>query len=770
MTPLRRTLAGAVIGSMTLLVFGPLLAGKVIFERDVYHLWHGQMEGIVRAVAEGGLPLWDPTVSFGEPLMELPAQLLYPFTWLGMIMSAGKYYSLSVLFHHLFGGLGMLLLLRALRASETACLLGTVLWMSSGPWLSTANMLNLFTGTSWIPWMMLAAERTATHPTVRSALLWGASVAACLLTCSEPVFMGGLLAGVWYLFRFLQLRGSVPRYLILGSLALTTAILLSAGQWFPLVGNLAGTARANLPENVRTYWSLHPLLLLQIPYPLFYRSLPFVWAESFDDFVSPLLHSVYAGIGPLVLAGIAVAGLKGRGRLLGAVFAASILFALGGYAPAYDLIADHTPILASLRFPVKAMLLASFVLSVLAALGWDQARQDWRRGRAAVAGFLLGLVVLCVIGVRLVGPLIASKPSFTDVLWSLAGFGPTVVIGAMMMYALSRMDKTLGHRLLLMACVALPTTYSHARLNEMAPEALLTYRPPMVDAFFGDGGKRLYFRTRDQDTPKVADLNRKAPPGFEWEVAVALSVKQILPPTASRIFGIRSSFDDDIKNVQTRYIRLLSQLLRDAHGTPGELRVMQAAGVTHMVTLDTKGTDALTLVHSERTLMGDMVYLYRVPGPLPWCFVVDGIRNVDNYRAAIDLAYSGYDLRSIAIDPEMAPQPPSGAGRGECSVEVDGTSRTVATITSPRDGLAVFLDAWAPGWTATLDGQPAPVTRANLAFRGVAAPAGTHRVELRYRPQRLFVGLWISGLSLAAAVAAFIASAKRAKSADAFAL
>ena len=201
----------------------------------------------------------------------------------------------------------MLLLLRALAASELASLLGTVLWMSSGPWLSTANMLNLFTGTSWLPWMMLAAGRTATRPTVRNALLWGASVAACLLTCSEPVFMGGALAGAWYVFRCWQVRGRLTPALGLGALALATAVLLSAAQWFPIMASIGGTARANLDHDIRTYWSLHPLLLLQMAFPLFYENLPIVWSSEFDDFTYPLLHSVYAGIGPLSLAGIAVA-------------------------------------------------------------------------------------------------------------------------------------------------------------------------------------------------------------------------------------------------------------------------------------------------------------------------------------------------------------------------------------------------------------------------------------------------------------------------------
>jgi uncharacterized membrane protein YfhO len=37
-----------------------------------------------------------------------------------------------------------------------------------------------------------------------------------------------------------------------------------------------------------------------------------------------------------------------------------------------------------------------------------------------------------------------------------------------------------------------------------------------------------------------------------------------------------------------------------------------------------------------------------------------------------------------------------------------------------------------------------PIVPANLAYQGVAVPAGTHRLELRYRNPLLFAGAAIS--------------------------
>jgi uncharacterized membrane protein YfhO len=45
---------------------------------------------------------------------------------------------------------------------------------------------------------------------------------------------------------------------------------------------------------------------------------------------------------------------------------------------------------------------------------------------------------------------------------------------------------------------------------------------------------------------------------------------------------------------------------------------------------------------------------------------------------------------------------------------------------------------------ATVDGAPAQILRADYALRAVRVPQGTHRIEFRYRPRWLGVGLFMS--------------------------
>ena len=47
-----------------------------------------------------------------------------------------------------------------------------------------------------------------------------------------------------------------------------------------------------------------------------------------------------------------------------------------------------------------------------------------------------------------------------------------------------------------------------------------------------------------------------------------------------------------------------------------------------------------------------------------------------------------------------------------------------------------------------MDGHEAALLRANVAFRAVAVPAGTHVVEMRYRPRALPLGLGLSATAV----------------------
>jgi len=60
----------------------------------------------------------------------------------------------------------------------------------------------------------------------------------------------------------------------------------------------------------------------------------------------------------------------------------------------------------------------------------------------------------------------------------------------------------------------------------------------------------------------------------------------------------------------------------------------------------------------------------------------------------------------------------------------------------------VLADSWYPGWNAFVNGQPAPIQRANVIFRAVRIEPGTHDIVFEYRPLSFALGASISAASL----------------------
>src|SRR5205085_11549212 len=81
-------------------LFWPLIAGRVLYDRDIGVRFHAQAEAFFIAVRQRSWPVWNPFPSFGEPLLaNANAQVLYPPTWLLMLIPPALYYSGYVIAH-----------------------------------------------------------------------------------------------------------------------------------------------------------------------------------------------------------------------------------------------------------------------------------------------------------------------------------------------------------------------------------------------------------------------------------------------------------------------------------------------------------------------------------------------------------------------------------------------------------------------------------------------------------------------------------------------
>ncbi len=107
---------------------------------------------------------------------------------------------------------------------------------------------------------------------------------------------------------------------------------------------------------------------------------------------------------------------------------------------------------------------------------------------------------------------------------------------------------------------------------------------------------------------------------------------------------------------------------------------------------------------------------------------------------------------------------PLAAGRpGTVRVETDGNDRIEATVSAAGSGYLVVADALQQGWSASVDGRPAPLVAADEAVVAVPVGAGEHRVELRYDAPYRGLGTWLSALALLTAAALLIVDSRLAR-------
>jgi hypothetical protein len=73
-----------------------------------------------------------------------------------------------------------------------------------------------------------------------------------------------------------------------------------------------------------------------------------------------------------------------------------------------------------------------------------------------------------------------------------------------------------------------------------------------------------------------------------------------------------------------------------------------------------------------------------------------------------------------------------------------------------RPSFLVLSEIYYPGWKAVVDGEPAPILKADYVLRAVPLMPGEHSVELRFLPGTILWGLAISALGLAGIACLFL--------------
>ncbi|MBV9068287.1 MAG: YfhO family protein [Acidobacteria bacterium] len=726
----------AAVAVVVALAFADVLFfGKAFYARDIIRGFYPSFAALRSVVRDGAFPFWNPYFSGGQPLAANPAYAaFYPVPWLAFASDGYQAIAVITVLHYLMAAAGMFCLLRSLRLHPLAASFGAISFALGGTLMSLNNLLTVLYAMSWMPWLAFFTRRYFRERR-RADFAMAALVLGLILLIGEQsmILQCGALVAVYAIYRRRNARAIVP-----AAALCAVALLVGLAQIVPALDHQRDSKRATAMTYAdATIWSLPAARPLELLDPAVFSNFEpdaiYYWVAEHPSKL-PWLFSIYPG---LLASALIVAGLVRRIRgwaFVSAVSIVSYLVAIGRHGPIYPLLYKFG--LRSLRYPEKFILTAIFVLTVFAAMAADEFLREARFRRTT---FIVSVVLAAFAAAVLA---FASSPLFGRV-WgpnsdiaqieieAYAGAMTALVtaIGLMLILALrNRLRLCLG----LLALFVLADLGSRVRTVAPRIDASLYSPPPLGQALaagpqpvriFNDASWELFARP----APMV-----QADQGWR--------TRNALLPEAQALWGIESALEADLANTDlapsVEYGSLFFNARRLGHRDAVQ-RLLALAGVTHLILV----RDISSADDPVRVLRFPAMRYYFADQLLPSARI--SAPNASRTAAFIDWPFAPAPGRVLRV-----------AEHGnaiDIDVESAGSAALIMSITRHKY------------WRATIDGAPASLYAANVAFQGLTIPRGRHHVSLRYRNPLIVICGIVSLLTVAALLVIAVGGGLRSK-------
>jgi hypothetical protein len=740
--------------------FPAVLSGRPFYHGDFQAAFE-PLRRVVGRLWHDGVPLWTGALSHGMPLLASPfVGVLYPPNLVFALAPAHAAQALSLLVvaHVLFGGWGAARLARRLGCGPPGSAAAALVFALSGATVSGTYMVVLVCTAMWVPWLVIAVLRARDGLPFGGATL-GAVLGMTFLSGDPIMILAGVLGGVC-----IASGSSISRRAatsLAGGLAL--GILLASPTLLALRRYLPATVRAaGLPAGLRVSRSLHPLEMVGAVVPDAFGSRVLAGPEGIlypgqaDGNGLPLFPGLYAGACALSLAAVGSVRAPFRRRLL-VWLALLALLALGRYGPLA--FASGLPGLVTFRYPSKWILAAALPLSLLAGSGVSALEgADAARSRRVLSGVLAcALIGLAALGAAanlgLARALAAAcsagggspVPAVLQALRShlLEGVARGALPAAAALGICRLASVSRAAPWLISLVLALDLVSANASLAPTAPARFYEERPAAVRAIEGDpaGHARVWV---DQSAAARSVQSRTPAGADQGGVDAALfRRRERLDAYAAASYGLSLAFQVDLEALGTSRYALLTSAVYAAPRR-AQVTLLGAAGVSHLVTpmeipdgrveeiarLDV-GADQPLHVYRNRAVL-PRARLVKVLVPTRAENVAALLARVDDGFFANQTLVAESDLPAIAGASRAAG---ASASPGDVRL-VEDAGRRVVVRSSGGGGFLVLADSFAPGWRASVDGRETPVFPADVAFRMVVVPPGTHDIVFEYSPWR----------------------------------
>jgi uncharacterized membrane protein YfhO len=708
--------------------------------------WHQAFQ----TLREGQLPLWNPLLGMGAPLLaNYQSALLYPPNWIYFLlaqigglpwMAWGMAPMIAA--HLAWAGLGTLLLIRRLGMGVLAQSIGGLAFGLSGYLVARAHFLSINAAVAWLPWILLAAYNLVQKPNATSVLKLSLILALQWLAGHAQISWYSLiLLLAWTVFWIWQAGkwSALPRVgglvLIAGGLALA----LSAIQLLPTAEYLLNSQRASQVESqIALSYSFWPWRFLTLLSPNFFGSQV---TGDYWGFANFWEDAVYIGLLPFLLAVSALFKVARNRKeiylkrfLLGTVII-SFLLALGSNTSIYPWLYRNIPSFNMFQAPTRFSLWGVIALALLAAM----VARHWQRpiGRGL---YWARLAVAAAVSITLTAYVFAVLD-----LGSIPPVEPSLI----------RATIAMGLIAIVISVLNLVAPKKGAGKSELWTWAVVLFLTvdliwagwglsPGIDMeFFGGrdgqfaslredlGEGRLYISRDDEDELKFQRFFRFD--RFEIDEAPG-NLRTALLPNLTLLEGIPSVNNFD-PLVPARYRNWMDTL----------------EGANQPVKVDLLARMGVTVIESVGDKESFQEHFSQIEG-LPRLRWYPCANFVSSHEKALgQIAEGSADPSRIIIEDPYSSDQENCESSTVQSGQVEWISQSPnhlrVSAFAPDGGWLLLADTWYPGWRANIDGQEVPIYPADAVYRAVRLPEGEHQIEISYRPLSFVIGATLSAVA-----------------------
>jgi hypothetical protein len=752
-----RAVAAALVGFATLALFGrALFLGHSFGERDLRAFYYAAKWLVAPlAKASGGIPLWNPFFSSGQPFAANPEhEIFHPMTALFFVLPFDWAFRLQVILPPLLAVLCMYFCLRVLRRSRVAALAGGLAWGFGGFVLSATCLLPELFSAVPLPLTLGCAVLVARRATVAHVVGLAFSLALqCLagepgvLLAVPPVLVAGLLSAPAAERR--RARVWVTFGLVLG-------VGIAAVSLLPGLHHATRTIRAiGLTDDMANEWSMPPVRLLELftPHLLGHvdrDNLSRYWGRGyFADKTFAFYYSLYPGLLMSLLAMRAWLTRRRAMWLWGGVALLGYGVALGDRFVLWPLL-RHLPGFSGLRFPEKLALLFYFPTVVAASHGFDWfvlGRPRRRRFLFPALGLVAGVGLVLAVLLALFGRRLGYDFSVEDATWDalrMAG----VALGLGLALWLGRARPRAWRGLLLCGVLCLDLVGVGRELVPTVPVSTLATPPTFLAPLLRPERDDLVFHMA------------------EWDASRSVIAGLAKPPTLAR-WGLPMTLERDYDFTQLRWTYASTRVWMDTVNRDQRLiePLLQRRGVTAIIQF----ADG---VHWQDKILvrpggGPVVEVLLARKANSFVFAAEGVEIV---RGARGWASRVHELgpkvvRTTCVEDEQLAAFANPPGPAQMRLRRSSPEDLTIAIDAkgPNPSFVAINQTWDPNWRVTLDGKPARLIRTDLALSGLIVPPGEHTAVFEYRDAWVTAGLSISGATSLGALLALLWARRRAR-------